>query len=309
MASKTLANMVTINDRNLADILAMQTREIPEVINILPAVESSHGTNHTWPVVTALPATQARTIGTGLTPNTDTTTTSTVALKIMSNNIMEDARAAESYVKGLDAFLERQLALHVQALLYDIELQVFQGTVGGLAGGFSGLADALNSLGATVVVPASPGAASSNTSVYAIKAMEDDFAVVVNGELVDMTVEFDKQMVESADDLIYPAYVADIENWFGIQLGHTYAAARLANVNAAALTSATALTDADISKLVEALDEDPTHLIMNREARTMLRNSRTTYSPTGAPAPFPTEWNGIPILTTRGIGIAEATLT
>ena len=48
---------------------------------------------------------------------------------------------------------------------------------------------------------------------------------------------------------------------------------------------------------------------MNRNALRMLRNSRTAVNATGAPAPRPTEVEGIPIVVTDGIGSAESVVS
>jgi hypothetical protein len=45
---------------------------------------------------------------------------------------------------------------------------------------------------------------------------------------------------------------------------------------------------------------------MNRNALRLLRQCRSAYSPTGAPAPFPTEAFGIPIVVTDQILSTEA---
>jgi len=45
---------------------------------------------------------------------------------------------------------------------------------------------------------------------------------------------------------------------------------------------------------------------MNRSQRGALQRSRTTYSPTGLPAPVPSEYEGLPIIVTDALGQNEA---
>jgi len=86
-----------------------------------------------------------------------------------------------------------------------------------------------------------------------------------------------------------------------LQLGSKYSAARIANVE-------TALDD---DKIYEALSLfpaslQPTHICMNRTALKLLRASRTSTNATGAPAPRPTEVEGIPIIVSDQIVQTEA---
>lgn len=53
----------------------------------------------------------------------------------------------------------------------------------------------------------------------------------------------------------------------------------------------------------------PNYIVMNRRSAAQLRKSRTATNATGAPAPWPTEIEGIPIIVTDAIGNAEAALT
>jgi hypothetical protein len=50
----------------------------------------------------------------------------------------------------------------------------------------------------------------------------------------------------------------------------------------------------------------PNVIAMNRNALRLLRQCRSAYSPTGAPAPFPAEAFGIPIVVTDQILSTEA---
>ena len=104
----------------------------------------------------------------------------------------------------------------------------------------------------------------------------------------------------------FPAYYTPACTWAGIQVGGLYSITRLANIDS---TSAGSLTDSKIYDAIEAFPVGkPDYIVMNRRARTQLRNSRTaiTQNATGIPAPIPTSVEGIPILKTEGLLNDEA---
>ena len=54
-----------------------------------------------------------------------------------------------------------------------------------------------------------------------------------------------------------------------------------------------------------SLGQEPNAIFMGPRSLEQLRASRTATNPTGAPAPLPTDWNGIPIYVTNSISLAE----
>jgi hypothetical protein len=53
----------------------------------------------------------------------------------------------------------------------------------------------------------------------------------------------------------------------------------------------------------------PNYVVMNRRSLGQLQRSRTATNPTGAPAPFPQEAFGVPIVVTDQINSTETLLT
>lgn len=91
-------------------------------------------------------------------------------------------------------------------------------------------------------------------------------------------------------------------------------APRLANKNALVrikklgTDSGKGLTDAllfDAYSKFTTLGQEPNAIYMTPRSLEQLRKSRTATNPTGAPAPIPTDWNGIPIYVTNSISLAE----
>jgi hypothetical protein len=89
-----------------------------------------------------------------------------------------------------------------------------------------------------------------------------------------------------------------------VQVGSVYDLSRICNLTG---DSGKGLTDILLSNLLELapVGKMPTLLVMSRRSRGQLQRSRTTYSPTGAPAPIPTEYEGIPIMTSDNVSNTE----
>jgi hypothetical protein len=58
-------------------------------------------------------------------------------------------------------------------------------------------------------------------------------------------------------------------------------------------------------KLMNDLGVEPTAILMNARSREQMRGARTATNATGAPAPLPRDFEGIPIHVTNAIGNAE----
>jgi hypothetical protein len=103
----------------------------------------------------------------------------------------------------------------------------------------------------------------------------------------------------------YPAYWTPASVWVGLQMGGKYSIGRIANLTA---DSGKGLTDDLISDLLGEfpVDSQPTILVMNRRSLKQLQQSRTATNSTGAPAPFPQEAFGVPIIVTDQLLSTEA---
>jgi len=90
----------------------------------------------------------------------------------------------------------------------------------------------------------------------------------------------------------------------GLQIGNKYAVGRIKKITT---DSGKTLTDALIAQLLEKFPVGfrPDYLFMNRRSLRQLQSSRTATNPTGAPAPFPSESFGIPIVVTDSIVSTE----
>src|SRR5690606_4710527 len=145
------------------------------------------------------------------------------------------------------------------------------------------------------------------TSIFLLRTGIDDFALVAgndgNIEIEEATV----QRINGASVGWLNAYVTPIQAWYAAQFGSVHAAVRIANIDDGSNTVNDDLTYEAISLFPTS--RQPNLIVMNRRSLEQLRNSRTSTNATGAPAPRPTDVEGIPIVVTDAIVNAESQVT
>lgn len=314
----TLPELIVINNKNLADIDVTDLVDDAPVLKALAAQAASNGTKHEYSKEVGAPVVGFRAPNTGRDYSHSVDQQVTIDLKILDATFAVDKALADAYTKGgAGAWLAREGRRHLRAAFAMAERQFFSG-VANDALGFVGLpdADGLNALTDEMVVGAGgSGGGSIYTSVWAIRTTEDMAnACVVMGQDGEITIG-DSVIVPlpelsngSPTSKTYPGYYTPITGWIGLQLGSVHSVARLCNIDASIGATSNTLDDDLLSKLLELFPETapPTHFVMNKRARGQLQRSRTTYSPTGLPAPLPQEYEGIPILCTGGVPLDEA---
>lgn len=311
----TLAGLVQLNDKNLADLGISDLLDGSPLLNIMHAQVASNGTQHKYlkQTTASSAAFRAALSGVAKTASADTLVTDTLA--ILDASFSTDIALAKGYSKGVDAWLQMETARALRQAFAVAEKQVFYGT-GNDASGFAGLVDdgQLDALADTMVVNAGGSNASTQTSCFVLRHGASDVSMVIgnDGEIV---VEEEPTIIEKAANStaldaaqFYSAYYVPVLGYVGFQIGSAYSAARIANIECNDLTSTSAFTDdhiyAALSKFPAA--RQPNVIVMNRNALRLLRQSRTSVNATGAPAPRPVEVEGIPIVVTDQIVSTEA---
>ena len=214
--------------------------------------------------------------------------------------------------------MANRLRRQLREALFVLEKQFFNGTVGGSASGFLGLADSANYNGASdaLVINAAGSTASTGSSVWFLRSTPDDASVALVGagdaQLSSPNINFAvgdifQTIVPGSNSLSMTAYAQDCGGHLGVQIGSKYAVARIANLTE---DSGKGLTDTLLARALALFpaSDQPTHIAMNRRSLRQLQTSRTTYSPTGQPAPRPSEYEGIPIIATDAISSTETLL-
>ena len=301
MASTPLpvSELVKINDQNVADVEISDLLRDAPVLAAMPAVEASNGTLHKYNKLTAEPAVGFRSLNDGRDHDHTVRTTVTETLQILDASFDMDAAIYNAEVASAEA------RSHLQSAFAKAERQIFYGTSSnGDSSGFNGLFNSadLNGLADDMVIDGGGSSVGAQSSVYLLRATPDATgicSVFGNNGNIDIGGAY-QSMIEGTSGR-YDAWVVPIVSYMALQLGSKYSAARIANVESAL----------DDDKIYQALSLfpaslQPTHICMNRSALKLLRESRTATNATGAPAPRPSEVEGIPIIVSDQIVQTEA---
>lgn len=300
----TLADLVKINDVSVRDMGATDIFNDAPVISQMNAILASHGTDHKFVKESAAPTVGFRAAGEGRDHSKSGDTVVTVGLKILDASFHVEAALADSNPRGRDYVLEREAMRHLRAAFSHGEKQLFYGTGGGDSGGFTGLADDATNLAysdSAMVVNAGGISTQQLSDVWMIRTTSDErFLNAVVGQSGEIDIgEAYEQMLDGSNSKKRNCIVVPIEGWMGLATESAKAAARLVNINDTDKT----LTDDLLSSLFEKFDESapPTLIVMNKRSRRQLQQSRTATNATGAPAPWPSEWEGIPIISAKSV--------
>jgi len=172
--------------------------------------------------------------------------------------------------------------------------QIWYGTSAD-AKGFGGLKANVDS---TMIVNAA-GSGSDCTHVFAVRTDERNVALALGNEgRFDTPTDVTTQQVVDGDGNYFTAYCTYLMGRVGLQLGHAYSFGAIKNVEPDA-----PCTDDLIAELWAKfkVGGKPNSLLMSRRSQQQLQKSRTATNPTGAPAPFPDNWFGTPIVVTDSI--------
>ena len=302
----TLSDLTTINDANLAD------RDISDLLDDAPllarlAADVVPGTDHKYVKETSAPVVGFRAVNDGLENTTSADTLVTINLKILDASFAIDKALADAYIGGPEAYIGREAARHLKSAFFHAEKQILSGT-GNEADGFNGLPDDgnLNAVADDMVVNGGGTTDSTASSVWAIRSagdMNDCVAIAGDNGKIDIGDSVVQRLAGSSTGS-YPAYYTPIQGWLGLQIGGKYSVGRLANVTE---DSGKTLSDSMLADLLSVFPagRGPNYLVMSRRSLKQLQQSRTATNATGAPAPFPSEAFGVPIIVSDGVSDVE----
>ena len=304
----TLAGLVQLNDKNLADLDITDLLEDAPLLQVLFAQHASNGTLHKYLKQTTASSASFRAALDGATKTASADTLVTDTLAILDATFDTDVALADAYKGGRDVWLQKELVRSLKASFFAAESQVIYG-VGNDALGFSGLHDnaQLAAIAQPMVIEAATAGSteSSQTSVYLLRSGKDDCSFILgnDGKIV---ADEDPTIIkkDGSSTGTFPALYVAVTGYSGFQIGGAYSAARICNIE-------TALTDDDMANGLALFPASrPANLIvMNRAARNLLRKSKTATNPTGKAAESPKEFDDIPIVVTDAVISTEAVET
>jgi len=229
-----------------------------------------------------------------------------------------DKAVADRYEDGPEAFIALEASAIMEAAMQHLCSCFYYGLTtlaakprhltAGDTKGFPGLHDAMGlTVGTDILVDATGADASEGSSVFAIKTGPKDVQWVWGNhgqmQVDDPTTERILEPATAATTAKpFTAYCQEMLAYPGIQVGNRFCVGRVAEIGKAD-SGGTSLTDVMIAKLYSLFPTgtQPDMFLMSRRSHAQLRANRTATSPTGAPAPFPTEWEGVPIHVTDAI--------
>lgn len=303
----TLADMILLDTPGAADIEVSDLLNMAEIIKRLAATEASNGTTHQYTKEIGAPVVGFRAPNTGRDISKSADELVTITLKILSANTQVDKALADAKKKGPEWWIGKEAERHLRQAFFEAEKQMLYGT-GNDSDGFSGLIDndSVKYTDSPMVIDAGGSTEDGTTSVWAIVTNDDETDVTAVMGL-DGVIKVGETIVtpKVVDDKQFPTYFTPIEGWMGLQIGSKYSVGRICNLTKQA---GKGLTDDLLSQLVELFPSNKkiAMLGMSRQSCGQLQRSRQTYSPTGAPAPLPKDYEDIPIVIAESISNAEA---
>ncbi len=297
MAFTTLLDIAKANGSDAAAGL------IEEVVSYAPevavgAARTVKGMGYKTLVRTALPTAGFRNANEGVAASKSTWENRTVECFTLNPRWECDKAVADRYEDGAAAFISLEANGIMKAAMLTMGSQFYYGTgTGGDAKGHPGLLAAYDS---NMVVDAGGTTASTGSSVWGVKFGPQDVTWVygLNGQLAVSDVS--EQRVLDSNSNPFTAYVQEMLAYPGLQVGNKNCVGRIKKLTA---DSGKGLTDALLSQLLAKypVGSKPDAWFMSRRSQAQLQASRTATTPTGAPAPFPTEAFGIPVIVTDSI--------
>lgn len=306
--TNTLAGLLMLNDANMADIYPSNVLDEAPVIAQANAQSASQGgTQHKYLRRKTAAGAGFRKIGKGITNAAEEFTDITVSCELLDGSFDRDVGLALGYKAGREAYLRKETLAGLKTMFYRLEESIFNLSV---ATSFKGL-PYMDDYWADDLDQVVNAGGTGGKSVWVLRWAEDGVSVIAGNEgRVEFTLPDADNIVRvlDADSRPYSAYRQTLLGWYALQVGSKYDAARICNLDG---TSGKTVTDDMLADAISKFrsGKGPNMIVMNRTALKELRESRTATNPSGAPALFPTEAFGIPIVPTDALSDSEAEVT
>lgn len=256
-------------------------------------------------VLTELPAVGFRTANSGSPRKKPEFATKIFQTAVIEEQVAVDIMGVLKASKDQARTLESQSKPFMKAVLKHIGKQIWYGT-GNDVKGFPGLTlqyspDSEHEVDAT--------GSANLTSIWFLELGPENLETLFgNNASITMFDEWKEETVLDADNNPFLAATNWINGRPGVRLANKHAAVRIKNVG---IANGKTATDALLGKGLQAcreLEMEPTHIFMTPRSCEQIRSSRTATSPTGAPAPRPTDYEGISIIETNNLSNNEGAI-
>ena len=310
MAQANLLDIAKLNGSDTIVGLIEETLTYAPEVQIMPA-RTIRGTSYKIASRVSYPGVGFRAANEGSTPTKSEFENQLIECYILSGAIQADVAVARAYEDGEQAWKDIESIGVMRQAMIELGSQVIYGT-SHQAKGFPGLQAIHTAFNAGLVVDAGGTSAGTGSSVYGINTDTQGVQLVFGA---GTTFELGEWRIENVGtSSVYPAHVANLTAWVGMQVGSKYSVGRLKDATA---DSGMGVTDAKLAELLSKypVGYRPNYWLMNRRSAYQLQVSRSastvqngvkTSSGSEIFAPLPTESNGISIVITDSIRNDEA---
>jgi hypothetical protein len=304
--TNTLDGLLLLNDANMKDIYPNQVLDSAPVIQRAYAMPASQGgTTHKYVRRYTAAGAGFRAVGTGVTNAAEVFEDVTINCKFLDPSFERDVAQAAGFRGGLSGYIKKETLAALRAGFAAMERALFAN----VSSAFAGLLQ-FNDYAVTGGTQVVNAGGAGGKSVWLLRWAEDGVALIAGNEgRIDMLWDDDNPTVVrvACSGGYRSGYLVTLGGWFGLQVGSTYDACRIANLDG---TNDDLLDDDLIAQAISTFpaDKPPNMIVMNRTAQRELREGRTATNPTGNPAPFPDEAFGIPIVVTDLLPTDETTV-
>lgn len=303
MANPTLLDIAKANGSDaLVGLIDEATKTHPEIMRV-PA-RTIKGMNYKTLVRTANPSVAFRNANEGTAATVGTVENRLVETFILNPRWECDKAVADRHEDGAAAFIAMEGVAILEAAMQALAAQFYYGRgTGGDAKGHPGLIDAYDST--NMVVDAGGTTATTGSSAWLVKFGPKDVQWVYgNGGALDLSEVVEERILDGSSNP-FTGYVQELLAYPGLQVGSQRSVCRIKKLTE---DSGKGLTDALLYSALEKFTAGivPDVILVTRRSLRQLRASRTATNSTGAPAPLPTDLEGIPILVTEALTNTES---
>ena len=310
MAQANLLDIAKLNGSDTIVGLIEETLTYAPEVQIMPA-RTIRGTSYKIASRVSYPGVGFRAANEGSTPTKSEFENQLIECYILSGAVQADLAVARAYEDGEQAWKDIESVGVMRQAMIELGSQVIYGTTAD-AKGFPGLQAIHTAFNSGLVVDAGGTTGGTASSVYGINTDTQGVQLVFGA---GTTFELGEWRIENVGTgSVYPAHVANLTAWVGMQVGSKYSVGRLKDATA---DSGAGVTDAKLAELLSKypVGYRPNYWLMNRRSAYQLQVSRSASSvqngvktSSGAEifAPLPSESNGISIVITDSILNDEA---
>ena len=301
-----LAGLLLLNDANVSPEDASAILNKAPVLRLLYAQPASQGgTRHQFKRKLTAPGVGFRLVNEGITNAGGTFEIVTQDCALLDASFDRDKAIAMGFRKGTTAYMDMEGMDSLAEAFFAAECAIFRANLNKQFTGLPGnpYFDQITADSQVINVGGNGG-----RSVWLLRSAPNGISIIAGNEgRIDMATTDTENRLQDSSNRVYTALSRTILGWFCLQVGRKYDAVRICNIDG---TTGKTLTDALIAQAIAKFPagEGPTMIALSRTSLYELQTSRTATNPTGAPAPFPTEAFGIPIVTTEAIPENEAAL-